>query len=235
MGKKRKTRYGQCAYCRQEGMLTEDHVIPQCLFSEGVPSDAPIVYACYRCNNTEKSQDDTYLRDMLVRDGNAASSKIAQAIRQGPFLRSMEKGHSTAIMLDVITASISAKFLELGTPSGLLFQQSQLPEDQIKRILTRIVCGLSKAYIGHRPPENPSMVIRARDLAGFEAATKELLQSHGQRKVVGDGSVFWCVYSYSTEKPDLSMWFLCFYEHVAFFVAPGQGWTVTPPAKAENA
>jgi hypothetical protein len=37
---------GLCAYCEVDTELTEDHVVPQCLFvGKKAPSDIPIVYA----------------------------------------------------------------------------------------------------------------------------------------------------------------------------------------------
>ncbi len=171
---------------------------------------------------------------MLAIDGHAASSNLVQVIRQGTFLRSVQKGYSAAILRDVSAASFSAKFLELVTPSGLFVHQSQLPEERVKRILMRIVCGLSQSYIGHRPTMYPSTVVRAPDLARFMVATQEMQKGRGHYKAVGDGSVFWCVYMYSTTKPELSMWFLCFYKRVGYLVAPGHGWMVMPE-KAANA
>lgn len=72
---------GQCAYCGQHDILTVDHVIPRCLFdgvTGGVPSDVPKVGACRRCNNA-KSTDDTFLRDVLVRDLRLAEHPLHKA------------------------------------------------------------------------------------------------------------------------------------------------------------
>jgi hypothetical protein len=92
MAKHRKVVSGPCAYCDQEGRLTRDHVLPQCLFQERIPLDIPVVYTCRQCNNNEKSQDDTYLRDMLARDGLAVASDVVQAIRQGAFCVRSKRG-----------------------------------------------------------------------------------------------------------------------------------------------
>src|SRR5258708_5085127 len=87
---------GQCAYCRQHDLLTVDHVIPRCLFegvAGGVPDDVPKVGACHQCNNA-KSADDTFLRDVLVRDLRLAEHPIAKNIRYGTHARSIARGRS---------------------------------------------------------------------------------------------------------------------------------------------
>ncbi len=83
MSKRQRSREeGQCAYCGQHDILTVDHVIPRCLFdgvTGGVLGNAPKVDACRQCNNA-KSTDDTFLRDVLVRDLRLAEHSIAQAL-----------------------------------------------------------------------------------------------------------------------------------------------------------
>ncbi len=61
-------REGICAYCGTIGEVTDDHVVPQCLWPGRMPKEAPIVDACKKCNNEEKSRTDTYLRDFLTMD-----------------------------------------------------------------------------------------------------------------------------------------------------------------------
>jgi hypothetical protein len=69
---------GKCVYCGSEGEVTEDHIIPQCLWTGRVPKRVPKVPACRRCNHVLKSQLDTYLRDLLITDRHAAPSPIVQ-------------------------------------------------------------------------------------------------------------------------------------------------------------
>jgi len=65
---RRKSPKGLCVYCGVNPATTRDHVIPECLFVPPLPSNMVTVPACADCNTTKKSQDDPYLRDMLVYD-----------------------------------------------------------------------------------------------------------------------------------------------------------------------
>jgi 5-methylcytosine-specific restriction endonuclease McrA len=84
---------GTCAYCGNVGDVTDDHVVPQCLWPGRVPKSAPIIDAWRRCNHIWKSEYDTYLRDALVNDIQAANSPIVQKIRK-KFYRSVDRNQS---------------------------------------------------------------------------------------------------------------------------------------------
>ena len=71
-------REGTCVYCGTYGVVTADHVVPQCLWSGRVPKDAPVVDACYHCNHVVKSAYDTNLRDLLLIDADSSQSPQAQ-------------------------------------------------------------------------------------------------------------------------------------------------------------
>ena len=59
MPRRRKV-YGDCPYCGEYDKLTRDHVIPECLFPDGVPlpGNLPKILACADCNNKKKSGHD---------------------------------------------------------------------------------------------------------------------------------------------------------------------------------
>ncbi len=59
---------GICAYCGSKGVVTEDHIIPQCLWTGRVPKKVPKVPACRQCNHILKSELDAYFRDLLTTD-----------------------------------------------------------------------------------------------------------------------------------------------------------------------
>jgi hypothetical protein len=54
----KKTVRAICIYCGNVDEVTEDHVIPKCLFPKGRPGDIPKVNACKVCNNAAKSVND---------------------------------------------------------------------------------------------------------------------------------------------------------------------------------
>ena len=108
-----KTIHGICVYCSKEDELTEDHVIPQCLFSNGVPADAPTVYACATCNHIVKSANDNYLRDLLCTDRRSSRSPIVQELRP-KFGRAVSRNQSK-----LANDLMYSKLIESRTASGL--------------------------------------------------------------------------------------------------------------------
>ncbi len=76
-----KTIHDICVYCGNLDDLTKDHVIPQCLFPDGIPIGAPKVWACDECNGVIKSGLDSYLRDFIVTDMNTSRSPVVEQIR----------------------------------------------------------------------------------------------------------------------------------------------------------
>jgi hypothetical protein len=222
MSKRQRSREeGQCAYCGQHDILTVDHVIPRCLFdgvTGGVPGDAPRVGACRQCNNA-KSTDDTFLRDVLVRDLRLAEHPIAQTIRHGAHARSITRGKS-----QYPRAASRLRFVPSPTGSGLLVVEPILPKERLHGIFTRLVRGLMVAYEHYELASTTNFdVVRAVDTkVALEEARRWAADTSGMVHTVqaGDGSVFWCVYYHSLtpEHLNLSQWWLRFYEHVVYWV-----------------
>lgn len=79
MVKKGKRKVKICVYCGQLKEVSKDHVIPKCLFIKPYPLNLISVPACDECNNA-KSQNDDYLRDILVTDNWVSKSPTAQQV-----------------------------------------------------------------------------------------------------------------------------------------------------------
>lgn len=224
MSKRQRSRKeGPCAYCGQQGILTRDHVIPRCLFdgvAGGVPSDVPRVGACHQCNNA-KSADDTFLRDVLVRDVRLIEQPIAQNIRHGAHERSIIKGKS-----QYPRAASRQRYAPSPTGSGLLIPEPILPKDRLHGIFARLVRGLMIAYEDYELAGTTNFdVARAKDTKVVLAEAQRWaadMSGSGMNHMVqaGDGSVFWCVYYHSLTPGhlDLSQWWLRFYEHAIYWV-----------------
>ena len=213
---------GQCAYCGQHNMLTVDHVIPRCLFdgvTGGVPGDVPRVGACRSCNNA-KSSDDTFLRDVLVRDLRLVEHPIAQTIRHGAHERSIIRGKS-----QYPRAASRLRYVPSPTGSGLWAAEPILPRERLHGIFTRLVRGLMVSYEQYELPSTTNFdVVRAVDKKGalaearrWAADTNDMVHTIQ----AGDGSVFWCVYYHSLTPGHLnqSIWWLRFYEHAVYWIA----------------
>ena len=214
---------GQCAYCGQHEKLTAEHVIPRCLFdgvTGGVPGDAPKVGACLQCNNA-KSTDDTFLRDVLVRDLRLTKHPIAQTIRHGAHARSLDRG-----MSQYPRAASHLRIVPSPTGSGLWVAEPILPKERLHGIFARLVRGLMVAYEHYELPGTTNFdVLRALDAKGAIVEAQRWADDPSGSGMVhtvqaGDGSVFWCVYYHSLTPghSNLSMWWLRFYEHAVYWV-----------------
>lgn len=236
----RKHQFGLCFYCGQPAELTVDHVVPECLFGGKAPKDVPRVPACATCNNVEKSGDDTYLRDFLVADLHNSLSPRARQLFDGPFLRSVGRNQSK-----FAHDAAKARPVEVVTPSGIIMGTAlsvSIPDNRISYILARMVRGLYHCYIGRHigvelPLRSRFAVCRKfdrqaieNDLAGIREFAR-LGEMVGGVVSVADGSVFRCVYAYDPRRPEVSQWFLDFFDNPAggtFYVGTNIGrWLAT--------
>ncbi len=215
---------GQCTYCGQNDILTVDHVIPRCLFDGipgGVPGDVPRLGVCQKCN-VSKSADDAFLRDVLVRDVRVVEHPIAQDIRHGAHERSIAKEKS-----QYPRAASHLCYVPSPTGSGLWIAEPILPKERLHGIFTRLVRGLMVAYERYELPSTTIFdVVRAVDATmALAEAQRWAADTSGSGMIhtvqAGDGSVFWCVYYHSLTPghPDLSQWWLRFYEHTVYWVS----------------
>ena len=214
-------RQGICAYCGNIGEVTEDHVVPQCLWSGRVPKDAPHVDACRKCNNEEKSRNDTYLRDFLTMDMANEDQPIRERIYP-KFMRAVQGNHSV-----FARHAQRSQLVELAPPGGLFAGYAHgiyLPTQQITKELITIIRGLYHTYIGKgigaTLPESTSFdVFRQRDVDEVVKNIRILLYMGGRSVSVGTGEVFECAYGCAAEKLDVSLWYLNFYQRIVFSVA----------------
>ncbi len=219
MAKKKKAKaQGICAYCGKIEKLSEDHVIPQCLFIGNLPGDIPKVYACSSCNNTEKSGNDAYLRDALITDMDSSQHPIARQLWE-KFTRAVLRNQSV-LANEMVQRS---QLVPLRTSSGLFAGWAYSFEPAQQRntiILSMMVRGLYQFYIGKRLPSQTQFdVFRIRgDLGPLETHVRVLLQSGARYVRVGDGQVFECIYLYATDRPEASIWLLFFYKSAIFGV-----------------
>jgi hypothetical protein len=216
MGRKRKLPPPTCVYCGINPATTKEHVVPKCLFPRPLPPDAVILPVCEVCNK-DKSQDDGYLRDILVMDYDGSESPIAQDIFHSKVMRSAQRNSSDAVRAAMTRARLIPHF----SPSGLYL--GQLPSfdidaRRINRIFSYIIRGLYYKTVGKRLPDDCSIdVMRtgAKDADDVLHLIKGL-GCNGPYKI-GSG-VFACAFMYATEEPAISFWVLAFYQRVFFIV-----------------
>ncbi len=211
---------GTCVYCGSAGEVTEDHVIPQCLFPNGIPSDAPKVWACAHCNGTVKSGLDTYLRDLLVTDAHTSQSPVAQQLFP-KFGRAVGRNQSK-FARDILREN---QLIELRTPAGVYGGQAYTSQDanaKTLEILSMYVRGLY-AYYYHNLLSQDTEFDFVR--AGISHKLNDMirkLRDAGGVVTIGDGKVFQCAHGHSADIPEAGLWVLNFLERGLFvvFVTP---------------
>jgi hypothetical protein len=237
MANHRKKPKGYCEYCGAFEKLTEDHVIPECLFPRGkAPGDAPIVLACAPCNNMKKNLDDSYLRDMLVMDMGVYEHPIAREILDGPVMNAAKqelfngpllraagsKGYVQSPIAHMVMNHQGRK-MSVRSPGGIYVGDVygiSLPPERILRIFSSIVHGLHSVYIGNAlPAEAKFRVKREPDIDKATEIVGHVRASGGEYREIGDGRVFQCVFGLVPGRPDMTVWFLAFYQKIVFVVS----------------
>lgn len=212
-----KTIHATCVYCNTIDDLTKDHVIPQCLFPDGIPIDAPKVWACETCNGVIKSRLDTYLRDFLATDMHTSRSPIVQQMIP-KFHRAVKRNQSD-LAQDILQNS---QKVELRTPGGLYFGQAYtIPTatDKTLEIMTMYVRGLY-AYYHHKPlPQGMEFDFVRADISNeVNDMIQTLNRGGGSYGKIGNGDVFECAFGHAGDVPEAGIWILNFMRRALFVV-----------------
>lgn len=212
----RKKVMGVCPYCCKQAILTRDHVIPQCLYTNGVPGNSPKVYACSHCNNELKSRLDTYFRDFLVLDIEGSEHPVSKSLF--PKLARAIRRKQSLMALHAMQAQLVPRF----TPSGLFVDfvySTQLPDQSITTELSMMTRGLYYFYTQQILPQNVSFTIHRQWEMQKYATDIQLLLNKGARYIAaGEGDIFEGIYAIPQDRPTCSLWFLSFLRKVYFSV-----------------
>lgn len=213
MAKHKKTApEAECPYCGIVAKLTDDHVVPVCLFGDSIPKDIPVIPACATCNNVKKSAYDTYLRDMLVCDDDTFRHPVVQAIFNGKFSRAVSRNQSP-LALHIRT---KMRLVPTFTPSGIFVGYRigvTLVEGDVSEVLGTMVRGLHQYYLNRPLAEDIKFTVhRIRDVGKVLPIVQTVVKAGILRYVpVGDSHIFNCIYGVEPTDPALTMWFLAFY------------------------
>jgi hypothetical protein len=219
VGKKKK-KFGECPYCGKMANLTEDHIIPKCLFKPNTLEKAFKADACNECNNDKKSKDDSFLRDLLVTDKDSQGSSTARNIRSDKYESSVRQNQSE---LNRKYLSKATK-LPILTKSGMyVYGQRFVEKTRLIRIFKRIITGLSHSLLNLKIDEKANVTVFKKVTlqeefdADFELIKNNLKNGfytgnlghtfHFKIQIVNVDGKF---YSY---------WWLVFYDNVCFFLA----------------
>lgn len=207
-----KERQGTCVYCGASGQVEDEDVIPVCLFLKPAP-DRVLVPSCRSCN-VEKSKDDSYLRDMTAPDYRCYGNPVAEAVFNGPVLRSVRTNRS---LVGRAFRSVGRMF-PMQTHGGIYLGHMpgvSLEEKRIRRIFSTIVRGLNFRVRKQRLPDDTMFTVKRlsspEDCEQLRQVIWEITGRIGQ-------SVFECGCVFG-EDPAESIWLLIFYSSVYVIVS----------------
>jgi hypothetical protein len=212
---------GQCVYCGETGILTDDHIPPQCLFGKPRPNDLIRIPSCIRCNN-EASKDDEYFKTILVLKDKAGDHPEAVAIRPS-VVRALRKSKKRAFARSLARRS---QPISIMSPVGLYLGRRMAYNVDLKRldrVVARITKGLFYSRKGHRVPDGYEVHAFSesgiRDLTSAETAQmhRDLIGPvlNNTPTSIGRGAMrFWV--SFAANDPLVSGWIYEFYADVRF-------------------
>lgn len=213
--KKTKRKKKICVYCGQFKEVSNDHVIPKCLFIKPYPPNLVTVKACDDCNNA-KSKNDDYLRDFLIADFVANQSPTANQLFHEKMLSSQRQGSSVIAREAVSKARLEPFYTKGGVYLGD-FPSFSVDGERIKQIFETLVRGL---YYDSQKKIFPNGYIFEMFRFfpwDFKDIEKGLSKLHLRQKILGD--VFGCAFTKAQEDEFTTLWYFWFYQRIAFSVS----------------
>ena len=209
-----------CVYCRSPEDLTRDHIPPRSFFPQPRPTNLITVPCCIKCHR-EFTQDDEYLRNLLIFvDGNEGHP-AAEALRSKGF-RSLDDPNKRGYTKSFFN-SVSPGWVKYGNGMIAPGATITLDDERIEDVLCRMTVGLFwKEHDKYLPLDYTVEVIGSYDVRYNNWSVQQSvrrLQSEEEPVNIGNG-VFQYWWSWSENAPPeeahSSDWLLQFYEGTTF-------------------
>jgi hypothetical protein len=207
----------RCAYCGITGAATtKDHVVPRCLWEKhSRPQHLVTVPACRNCNSSF-SHDETNFRNilLLMLPENEVSSG-ADAVRNGAFLRSIQKG-----MLNTQEIITRSNYVPVITDHGLYAGHRyslQIDVGRINRVIGKIVRGFFY-YKSDQTPLPKTHVVAIWGGNSFWQECEDIIDLMSDFKNLGD-TEFQARFLIDGNDPNRTFHLYCFYKTLGFFAA----------------
>ncbi len=223
-GKKHKDKRRQpttCVYCGNTRICTEEHVIPQCFFSEEnmpLKSDFVIVPVCDPCNS-RKARDDSYVRDLFTADIACDGNPTVRAVLPTVF-RSIKKNWSDFGRVAISQGHIKA----MHSPGGIyLGHYPSVPVEwkRVNRFFRMVARGLYWKKFEKRFPDGYTFEVRRLYASAFSDLFRHVMENGGNGPhAIGEG-VFGCAFMMAEEDPFITYWLMWIYESIFITVATG--------------
>jgi hypothetical protein len=213
MGKRKRR---ECAYCGNITEVTQEHVIPKCLFTRPYPPNLITVSVCEPCNHA-KSHNDDFLRDWLTMDIFGSQSPDAQAVFADTVVRSTHEGHSKLAKQLLSEAQLEPFTTKAGIYLGDL-PAITLDEERVNQIFTTIVRGLYYHKNKARMPDGLNFILREQ-YPWDHKSVFEIFSNLRAQPWRALGNVFGYTYTLWEQPVFVSIWLLLFYGRVMFTIS----------------
>ena len=204
-----------CAYCGAAPATTRDHIVSKGLSPRPLPPFMVTVPACLKCNQN-KSQDEDYLRDVLIADIYTSEHPKAKAIFDGPMARARAKNRS-----EIARSARHARMEPLHTPGGLyLGHYATVPLDweRISRTIEGMIRGLYYTLVGKPFPQGYVVNVTRLDPLQVQSAWNVMSSGHLNGPYCLGDDIFMCEMQFVAEDPGMTRWLLRFYRNYVLLV-----------------
>lgn len=211
----------KCTYCLKEisrkNGQTKDHIIAQCFFSGWNPYQHITVPACEDCNS-EKSRDDTYVRDMIVHDVSVSRNIKALHVFYSKVLKSIDAGKSEFAKDFVLNSATVDVISKNGTRIGE-FPTLKFNEKRINQYFLRVVKGFHFNIYQEHIPDKYVVIARRISPWDIDDEVEELKRIGNFAGPIRLGKTEFAAWHSRTEEDRFySLWVFVFYERFVFKV-----------------
>lgn len=200
----------ECAFCGQLNATTDDHIPPDCFYSDPKPSNLPTVKSCKKCNESASKDDEYFLHTVLK---YRKIPQLPQARQQVDAMyraaRNPNKKRYTRKTLE------SFQKIELRSPSGLFLGRAltfKVKSARVERTIRRYIKGLYKYETGKRLPDNLKINVISNPDTIHRMRSQLEKQIPLVSKTVQEG-VFWYAWAQAIDDPNCSFWVLVFFDN----------------------
>lgn len=152
---------GMCAYCAGVGLVTEDHIPPQCIFPKPRTTSLIKVDCCEPCREGWSKDDEEFRRFVWSAEGSEEHPLFSKALDSiiSSITRPESKRYRNKVMSSIEDAEV---YSEGGAFLGIK-PTTKLEWDRIEGVLKRIVRGLFFRRNKQLIPSNCELMIKIPD------------------------------------------------------------------------
>ncbi len=200
---------GQCAYCAEWCLLTDDHIPPKNLFPKPRASNLITVPCCEVCRKVQP-KDDEYFRAAILSSKRVSETSLSQGANDS-LLRSLGRPNQRGFAKTILA---SIEEVESGTETGIYLGREpgfRIDKKRIDRVSQRIVRGLFFHEKKYPVPAKYEITTSIEQFGLTKLLSKLTEVSFPKIRIIQNG-VFGYTFKETEEDPDSGIWLLWFYE-----------------------